>query len=235
MCVTYSRGLRLCSLFTIINWITRNPNNPSHQNHNSGIILREFTIDTLVLFTKRGNVLPRDIARPRSHAKWGLISRIALKVRRYDSKLRSYPILLTQVRGDGSLWHLVIRCPPAKWTNAIWCFISVVITWELLRNLWYYDHSRCCVNTLRPRKDAHHFADDIFIFLNENVLISVKISLKFVPKGPINNIPALIQIKAWRRPGDKPISEPMMISLPTQICFTRPQLVNDWNCNTRQD
>ena len=36
------------------------------------------------------------------------------------------------------------------------------------------------------------------------------ISLKFVPKGPINNIPALVQIMAWRQTGDKPLSEPMM-------------------------
>ena len=35
---------------------------------------------------------------------------------------------------------------------------------------------------------------DIFksILLNENVSISIKISLKFVPKAPINNIPALV-------------------------------------------
>ena len=31
---------------------------------------------------------------------------------------------------------------------------------------------------------------------------------------------------AWRRPGDKPLSEPMMVSLPTHICVTRPQWVN---------
>ena len=69
---------------------------------------------------------------------------------------------------------------------------------------------------------------DIFkwIFLNENVWISIEVSLKFVPKGPINNIPALVQIMAWRRPGDKPLSEPMMISLLTHICVTRPQWVN---------
>ena len=50
------------------------------------------------------------------------------------------------------------------------------------------------VNTLRPRQNGCHFPDDIFkgIFLNENVLISIKISLKVVPKGPINNIPALV-------------------------------------------
>ena len=39
--------------------------------------------------------------------------------------------------------------------------------------------------------------------------------MKFVPKGPINNIPAMVQIMAWRRPGDKPLSEPMVVSLPT--------------------
>ena len=55
--------------------------------------------------------------------------------------------------------------------------------------------------------------------------ISIKISLKFIPKGPINNIPALVQIMAWRRPGDKPLSEPMMDNLPTHICVTRPQWV----------
>ena len=84
------------------------------------------------------------------------------------------------------------------------------------------------LNTLRPRQNGCHFADDIFncIFLNENVWIPIEISLKFVPKGPIKNIPALVQIMGWRRPGDKPLSEPMMVSLPTHICVTRPQWVN---------
>ena len=82
-------------------------------------------------------------------------------------------------------------------------------------------------NTLRPRLNGRHFADDIFkcIFLNENAWFAIKISLKFVPQGPITNIPALNQIMAWRRPGDKPLSEPMMVSLPTHICVTRPQWV----------
>ena len=83
------------------------------------------------------------------------------------------------------------------------------------------------INTLRPRQNGRHFADDIFkcIFLNENVWIPIKISLKFVPKGPIINIPALVQIMVWRRPGDKPLSESMMVSLPTYTCVTRPQWV----------
>ena len=54
------------------------------------------------------------------------------------------------------------------------------------------------------RQNGWQCPDDSFkcIFLNENVWISIKISLKFVPKGPINNIPA---------------SEPMMVGLPTHI------------------
>ena len=55
-------------------------------------------------------------------------------------------------------------------------------------------------NILRPRQNGHHFADNTFkcIFLNEKVWIAIKISMKFVPKCPINSIPALIQIIAWR-------------------------------------
>ena len=83
------------------------------------------------------------------------------------------------------------------------------------------------INTLRPRQNGRRFADDTFkrIFLNEDVRISIKISLKFVPKGSINNNPALVQIMAWCRLGDKPLSEPMMVSLLTHICVTRPQWV----------
>ena len=71
------------------------------------------------------------------------------------------------------------------------------------------------------------FPDDIFKcnFLNENILIATEISLKFVPKCTINNIPAMVQIMAWRRPGDKPLSEPVMVSIPTHICVTRPRWV----------
>ena len=82
-------------------------------------------------------------------------------------------------------------------------------------------------NTLRPRPNWRHFADDIFkcIFVNENAWILLKISLKFVPKVRIDNIPALVQAMAWCRPGDEPLSETMMVSLPTHINVTRPQWV----------
>ena len=68
-------------------------------------------------------------------------------------------------------------------------------------------------------QNGRQFADDILRCFFWN-------SLKFVPKGPINNIPELVQILAWCRLGDKPLSEPIMVSLLTHICVTRPQWVN---------
>ena len=56
--------------------------------------------------------------------------------------------------------------------------------------------------------------------------IPIKIPLKFVLMGPINNIPALVQIMARHRPGYKPLSEPTMASLLKHICITQPQWVN---------
>ena len=81
---------------------------------------------------------------------------------------------------------------------------------------------------LRMRQNGRHFTDNVLkcIFLNENMWISFKIPLKFVPKGPINNIPVLVQIMAWRRPGDKPLYEPMLVFVQTHICVNRPQWVN---------
>ena len=78
---------------------------------------------------------------------------------------------------------------------------------------WYHQH-------MSPRQNGQHFPHDIFkcIFVNENAKISIKISLKFIPKCPINYIPALVKIMAWCQPGDKPLSEPTM----THICVTRP-------------
>ena len=86
-------------------------------------------------------------------------------------------------------------------------------------------------NTLRPRQNCRQFSDDIFkcIFLNENMQTYIKLSLKFVPNIPVNNIPALVQIMAWRRPGDKPLSDPMMVRSLTLKCVTLPQWDNHEN------
>ena len=91
----------------------------------------------------------------------------------------------------------------------------------------------CYINKLRPRQNGRHFADKIFecIFLNENVWILHKISLKFIPKVRINNITAVVQIMACGQPGDKPLSESMMVvSLLMHICVIRPQWVKHYGC-----
>ena len=84
----------------------------------------------------------------------------------------------------------------------------------------------CCVlNTMGPRQNDYHFTDSPFkcMFLNGDNYISIIISLKFVPKGPINHITALVQIMAWRLPGAKRFSEPVVVRLSTYICVTRLQ------------
>ena len=90
------------------------------------------------------------------------------------------------------------------------------------------------VNTLRPRQNGRHLPDDIFkrIFLKENVWISLKISLKFVSRIRINNIPALVKMMAWRRLGDKPFCEPIVLSLMTYIWVTRSQWVSSHHIDT---
>ena len=114
-----------------------------------------------------------------------------------------------------------------QWDVHAWPYMNVngKLSWG---SYWCNRFTSPYLNTLRPRQNGRHFLDDTIkrIFLNENIRISIEISLKFVPKGPINEIPALVQIMAWRRPGDKPLSELMMVNLPTHICVSRPQWFN---------
>ena len=106
--------------------------------------------------------------------------------------------------------------------------VGYIITWSWSTGMHCMPRYVPMVNTLRPRQKGRHFADDTFkrIFLKENVRISIIISLKFVPKSPIDNIPALFQIMVLRRPGNKPLSEAMMVSLLMDICVARFQWVN---------
>ena len=48
------------------------------------------------------------------------------------------------------------------------------------------------------------------VFINENFCVLIPISLKFIPKGPIDNKSSLVQVMAWCQTGNKPLSEPMM-------------------------
>ena len=141
---------------------------------------------------------------------------------------RNYRITMDKIGETGPdliVWHIQIwpcitpiivmmRTKPSPWLCI--CFTTIQS---------HYVTGQYHLNSLRPRRDRRHFADDIFkcVFLNENEWISLRISLKFVPWDRINNIPSLVHIMAWRRPG---VSEPMVVSLPTHICDTRPQWVD---------
>ena len=83
-----------------------------------------------------------------------------------------------------------------------------------------------CFNSSHPGQNGRRHSK--YIFLNENVWISIKISLKFVPQVQIHNIPAFVKIMAWRRPRDKSLYEPILVILLTHIYVTRLQWVE---CN----
>ena len=128
--------------------------------------------------------------------------------------------MLTQI--CDAMWHHKATVNPLR-AEFFWGNINIYLHFM---SFLHIDLTQV-LNTLRPRQHGRHFPDDIFrcIFLNENIWIAINISLSFVPKGPIDTIPALVQIMAWRRSGDKPLSEPMVVSLLTHICITRPQWV----------
>ena len=71
------------------------------------------------------------------------------------------------------------------------------------------------MNTLKLRQNGRHFPNDIFehILFNENVGISIKMSLKCVLYDPTNNNPVWVQIMAWCQLGNKSLAEPMMALL----------------------
>ena len=81
----------------------------------------------------------------------------------------------------------------------LYVFAQVVIHIEVE---WHKASVKQASINLRPKQNVRHFTDDIFkcIILIENVWISIKVLLTFVPNGPIDNTEALVQIMAWRWP-----------------------------------
>ena len=99
-----------------------------------------------------------------------------------------------------------------KWRNKDVQSITIYYHWQYVRWPFYRNNKNSLFytfmhsysmrfNTLRPRQNGHHSSNDILkcIFLNENVRISLAISPKFVSRGPMIYIPALLQIMAWRQ------------------------------------
>ena len=150
-----------------------------------------------------------------------------LSLKQFQTNFARQQMLRHGYVGD---YHFVVRWP-VSWVIFRHCQNALDLrlqrpcsTLPLIRLLHVYMHW----THWATGQNGRHFADDIFkcIFLNGNVWLPITNSLTFVSKGSINNIPALTQIMAWRRPGDKPLSEPNMFSLPTHICVPRPHWAN---------
>ena len=106
------------------------------------------------------------------------------------------------------------RCQAINWTNdgLVYKSLAKPIIEPLMSCIWSLLTHKCttlplCIYTLRLRQNGRHWPDNTFkcIILNENVWIVNKISLKFVPKGPIDGKSSLGQIMAWRRAGAEAI------------------------------
>ena len=85
------------------------------------------------------------------------------------------------------------------------------------------------INTLRQRQDGNCFADGSFkrIFMSEKVLISIKTSLKFVPKGSNKNKWALVHIMVLALKRQQAIIWTNGPFTDTSILYiTQPQSVN---------
>ena len=98
--------------------------------------------------------------------------------------------------------HLTHYCVTVMWH---FCF-SVYWMLSVLLLLGILNHA---FNSSPSGQNGHHFADDDFkcILVKEKFCTWTTISLKFVPKGTIDNIPAFVKVMAWCRTGNKPLSE----------------------------
>ena len=127
------------------------------------------------------------------------------------------------------LTHICITWP--QWVKSKFSG-SLGSKWLQQQTHKYMFHSTwSLINTLRLRQNGRHFQDVFFQmhflkWICMNFKNFIKTLLKFVPKGPINNIPSLVQIRAWHWPGNKPLSQLMKVDLLMHICITRPQWIN---------
>ena len=146
-----------------------------------------------------------------------------------------YGIVMSYNTVKGQHWlklSLVTYLQPDHYMNQCWLTVNWTLRNKLLLNFDQnerleikenvFENVICrmlvisfrpqCFNSSPPGQNGRLFADDIFrcIYTNEKFCILVKISLNLVRKGPNDNNPALVQVMAWHRIGNKPLSEPML-------------------------
>ena len=130
---------------------------------------------------------------------------------------------------DHCLFSLPILCFPWNMQTG---FFYVVYGYTLTSWWIVVIYVNISFNSSRLGQNDHYFGRWQFQmhFFYENDVIPLRISLKFVPRSPINNKPALVQVIAWHQTGDKPLPEPMLTQLTdaymqhwgemSQSCFT---------------
>ena len=97
----------------------------------------------------------------------------------------------------GGLVMLTCSCEPGQHCfRSYWWGVS--IAWLQLKPLIHWGWDKMAATLLMTFSNV--------FFLKKIYEFPIDISLRFVPKGKINNIPSLVQIMAWRLPGDKPLS-----------------------------
>ena len=104
---------------------------------------------------------------------------------------------------------------------------------------WFYATTTTCFCA------DTHWGRDKMVLITQSIFSSafswtkmyeycLRFHWNFSPKVRIKDIPALVQIMAWRQPGDKPLSEPIMVILLTHICIPRPQWLNTIHAANKQ-
>ena len=102
--------------------------------------------------------------------------------------------------------------------------VVLVCKYEIIQRT-HYTYNTLLTLWSRDKMAAIFETNFLCIFLNENIWSLLDLLVKFVPNGPVNNIPSLVQIMDGCRPGDKQLLEPMMVCFLTYICVTRPRWV----------
>ena len=105
--------------------------------------------------------------------------------------------------------------------------MKIIIVWFKFLSSLYRTFDKKSISVLFPHKNGCHFADDdfMYIFMNGKFCILIQISLKFVPKGLIDNQSALVQVMAWwHQPTNHYLNQRWPSSL-THICGTKGRWV----------
>ena len=121
-----------------------------------------------------------------------------------------------------SLVQVMAWCHQAASHNMIQFGPRSAAPYDIARPSWSF------INTLRQTQNGCHFPYNIFkcILLNENCCILIKISLKYVPEGPINTIQCWFRSWLGTSQATSHYLNQWWLSLMTHICVTRPQWVN---------